>query len=220
MSSDTTPPNEAAFWNERYERPGFFFGIAPNRFLESQQDRLRAGWRALAVADGEGRNGVWLARQGLEVVSVDFSPVALEKARALAAEAGVEIATVEADLTAWSWPEAQFDLVVAIFIQFAPPGLREQIFSGMQRALRPGGLLIVQGYRPEQVNHGTGGPPWPEHMYTDRLLRDAFADLEILHLEAHDSVIQEGSGHDGLSALIDLVARRPGAADGKWRGDT
>jgi SAM-dependent methyltransferase len=210
--TDTTPPNEVAFWNERYERPGYFFGTAPNRFLESQQHRLRRGWRALAVADGEGRNGVWLARQGLEVVSVDFSPVALAKARALAAEAGVEIATVEADLHTWSWPQSQFDLVVAIFIQFAPPGPRERIFAGMKRALRPGGLLIMEGYRPEQVGRGTGGPPWPEHMYTEGLLRDAFADLEILHLEAHDSVIQEGSGHAGLSALIDLVARRPGEA--------
>lgn len=208
--TDHTSSNDVAFWNERYERPGHLFGTAPNRFLASQKHRLRAGWRALAVADGEGRNGVWLAAQGLDVVAVDFSPVALDKARQLAAARGVAIETVEADLFQWTWPEAAFDLVVAIFIQFAPPGVRERIFAGMEQALRPGGLLVLQGYRPEQVGRGTGGPPWPEHMYTEQLLRDAFADLEILHLEAHESVIEEGSGHNGLSALIDLVARRPG----------
>ena len=201
-------PPEQQRWNERFAAPGYLFGTAPNRFLASQAHRLRPGWRALALADGEGRNGVWLARQGLAVVAVDFSPVALAKARALAARAGVAVETIQADLAAFAWPEAAFDLVAAIFIQFAPPGLRARIFAGIATTLKPGGLLILQGYRPEQVDYGTGGPPHRENMYTEALLREAFGALEILHLEAHDTAIEEGVGHKGMSALIDLVARQ------------
>ena len=196
-------------WNERFSAPGYLFGTAPNRFLESQRALLKPGMRALAVADGEGRNGVWLAQQGLRVTAVDFSPVALAKARDLAAKAGVAIETVEADLAAWPWPAGAFDVVVAIFIQFAPPPLRQKFFAGMRSALVPGGLLILEGYRPEQIAYGTGGPPIAENMYTRALLESAFAGMEILHLKEYDAAIEEGSGHKGMSALIDLVARNP-----------
>jgi SAM-dependent methyltransferase len=196
-------------WNQRFSAPGYLFGTTPNRFLESQQARFKPGQRALAVADGEGRNGVWLAGLGLQVTSVDFSPVALAKARQLAERAGVAIETIEADLASWVWPAAAYDLVVAIFIQFAPPPMRKAMFVGMQAALKPGGLLVLEGYRPQQVDYGTGGPPHRENMYTKGLLESAFAELEILHLAEYDAVIEEGEGHKGLSALIDLVARKP-----------
>ena len=203
--------NEAlARWNERFSAPGYLFGTAPNRFLASQKHRLQRGQRALAVADGEGRNGVWLAEQGLAVTSVDFSPVALAKARQLAERAGVAIETIEADLGAWQWPAAAYDVVVAIFVQFAPPPMRATMFAGMRAALKAGGLLILEGYRPKQVEYGTGGPPNPENMYTRELLEAAFAGMEILHLAEYDAVIEEGSGHKGLSALIDFVARKRG----------
>jgi SAM-dependent methyltransferase len=202
-------PNDAlAHWNERFAAPGYRFGKAPNRFLESQKERLRKGQRALAVADGEGRNGVWLARQGLAVTSVDISPVGQEKARALAKEAGVSLDVVEADLATWAWPDAAYDVVAAIFIQFAPPPVRAQIFAGMKRALKPGGLLMLEGYRPKQLDYGTGGPPVAENMYTRELLEGAFGDMEWLHIAEYDAVIEEGTGHRGMSALIDLVARK------------
>lgn len=197
-----------ARWNERFSAPGYLFGTAPNRFLASQQERLRRGQRALAVADGEGRNGVWLAQQRLAVTSVDFSPVALAKARDLARRAGVTIETIEADLANWAWPAAAFDAVVAIFIQFAPPPIRAKIFAGMKSALTPGGILILEGYRPKQIEYGTGGPPHAENMYTRELLEAAFAGMEFLHLREYDAVIEEGAGHQGLSALIDFVARK------------
>jgi hypothetical protein len=98
---------------------------------------------------------------------------------------------------------------VAIFIQFADPEFRARIFAGMQQATKPGGLILLQGYRPEQIAYGTGGPPIPENLYTETLLREAFAGWTIEHLASHDSVIEEGAGHSGLSALIDLVARKP-----------
>jgi SAM-dependent methyltransferase len=197
------------FWEEKYAGEQYRFGVSPNAFLAAHVARLKPGLRALALADGEGRNGVWLARQGLEVVSVDISRRGIAKANALAAAHGVELDTRQGDLSAWDMGEAAFDVVVAIFIQFAGPDLRARLFAGIKRALRPGGLLILQGYRPEQIEYGTGGPPFAENMYTEELLRDAFGDFEIEHLESHDDVIHEGSGHDGLSALIDLTARKP-----------
>lgn len=196
-------------WNERFSSKDYLFGTAPSAFLARQRHRLRPGQTALAIADGEGRNGVWLAEQGLDVLSIDFSPVALQKARDLAASRGVNLRTQQVDLEDWAWEPERFDVVAAIFIQFARPDLRAAIFRGIKRTLTPGGLLLLQGYRPEQLRYGTGGPPHAENMYTAAILRTAFAGFEILHLEEHDSIISEGRGHHGMSALVDLVARRP-----------
>jgi 2-polyprenyl-3-methyl-5-hydroxy-6-metoxy-1,4-benzoquinol methylase len=151
----------ADFWDERYAADHYIFGTAPNVFLASQAALIRPGLRALAIADGEGRNGVWLAEQGVRVHAIDFSAAALEKARKLAAERGVELEIEQADVLAWAWPEAAYDLVVAIFIQFAPPPERERIIAGIRRTLKPGGTLILQGYTPKQIEYGTGGPPAP-----------------------------------------------------------
>ena len=113
------------------------------------------------------------------------------------------------DIASWDWGENRFDLVAAIFIQFAPPGMREHMFAHIRRCLKPGGLLLLQGYTPRQLQYGTGGPSQAENLYTEALLRKEFASMEILHLREHDDIISEGSGHSGMSALIDLVARKP-----------
>jgi SAM-dependent methyltransferase len=199
-----------SFWDERYQGETYLFGEAPNAFLARQAHRLAPGQAALAVADGEGRNGVWLAEQGLSVLSVDGSSVAQAKAARLAQARGVSLDLQHVDLAVWDWPAARFDVVAAIFIQFAGPDLRGQIFEGMKRALKPGGLILLEGYRPEQIAYGTGGPRTPENLYTEAMLREAFADVEILELAAYDAAIEEGAGHSGQSALIDLVARKPG----------
>jgi cyclopropane fatty-acyl-phospholipid synthase-like methyltransferase len=196
-------------WNERYAGEDYLFGEEPNAFLRSHAARLRPASRILAVADGEGRNGVWLAGQGHSVTSVEASPVALEKARRLAIKRGAHIDTIQADLSDWVWPREAYDCVVAIFIQFAGPELRARIFEAMIGALRSGGQLFLQGYRSEQLANGTGGPRIAENLYTERLLRDAFSALEIVELRTHDSILQEGAAHVGPSALIDLVAVRP-----------
>lgn len=197
------------FWDERYAGDTFLFGEAPNAFLARQAPRLRAGQRALAVADGEGRNGVWLAGQGLSVHAVDGSGVAQAKARRLAAARGVHLDLELADLTAWSWPVAAYDVVAGIFIQFAGPAQRARMFAGMRDALKPGGLLLLEGYRPEQLAYGTGGPSAVENLYTEPLLRTAFAGFAIAELASYDAEITEGDAHRGPSALIDLVARKP-----------
>jgi len=196
-------------WNSRFSTEDYVFGTRPNAFLEREATRLAPGSSVLAVADGEGRNGVWLAEQGHRVLAVDISEIGQAKAARLAAERGVSIDLRIADLTVWDWPTAEFDAVVAIFIQFAGPELRDTLFKKMQDAVRPGGRVLLQGYRPEQVSYGTGGPPVRDNMYDEALLRSAFAGWDIEHLAAYDAEIEEGTGHKGLSALIDLVARKP-----------
>ncbi|MDD5181273.1 MAG: class I SAM-dependent methyltransferase [Gallionellaceae bacterium] len=200
------------FWNERYSQAGedYLFGAEPNRFLSEQLHHFHPGMRVLSVADGEGRNGTWLAQQGMEVTALEISPVALAKAQRLAASHRVEINFVQADALTWQWPDAVYDAVVAIFIQFAAPAERERLFANIRHSLRPGGLLLLQGYTPRQIEYRTGGPPTAENMYNTTMLRDAFADMEILHLREHDDFISEGTGHHGMSALIDLVAAQPG----------
>lgn len=198
-----------ATWDKRYQGDDYLFGTLPNAFLASQALRLSAGQKALSVADGEGRNSVWLARQGLRVQAFDISAVGVEKARRLAAFQRVEVDYEICDVAGYAWPENAFDVVAAIFVQFADPELRGFMFEAMVRALKPGGLLLLQGYTPKQLEYKTGGPPQVEHLYTEALLRQAFAGMEILELRAHESEIEEGAQHAGMSALIDLVARKP-----------
>jgi SAM-dependent methyltransferase len=196
-------------WNARFATDRYLFGRGPNAFLASQAHRFAPGQRALCVADGEGRNSVWLAQAGLEVRAFDIAPNAVRKARALAAERGVEVLFEEADILAYRWPAAAFDVLVAVFIQFLAPAERPRVFAAMRDAVRPGGLFLLQGYRPEQVAYATGGPGKVDHMYTREWLESEFAlGWDILHLAAYDADLAEGSAHCGRSAVIDLVARR------------
>lgn len=195
-------------WKQRFAKEGYLFGETPNHFLATHAAVLPPG-RALCVADGEGRNGVWLAEQGWQVVSLDFSDVAQRKAADLAARRGVTLDLVQADVHAWEYPSSAFDLVVDIFSQFSTPPDRVRKWAGMAAALRPGGHLILQGYTPDQLRHGTGGPKDPAHLYTEDLLRSAFSGWEILLLEEVETFLDEGTGHSGPSAVIGMVARRP-----------
>jgi len=206
--TSTPPTSELERWQQRFAQPGYLFGTAPNAFLKSKAALLRKGQRALAVADGEGRNGVFLAEQGLDVLSVDYAPLAQAKAQQLAAARGVTLRTEQADMTAWPWQSEAFDVVAAIFIQFATPAERAGIFAGIKRTLKPGGLLLMQGYRPKQLEYKTGGPSNAAHLYTREMLEEAFADFATLEIVEHDSAIEEGAGHAGMSALIDLVGRK------------
>ncbi len=204
--------NELARWEARFSAPDFVFGTEPNEFLRSQAHLLPRSGKVLAVADGEGRNGVWLAQQGLDVLSIDFSPAAQAKVRALAKKRNVALRIECVDVIAWDYPENEFDVVAAIFIQFANPGERQRIFAGIRRTLKSGGLLLMQGYRPEQLNYKTGGPSAVENLYTEAMLAQEFADFADLTIRVHDSMHHEGAGHDGMAALIDLVGRKRDAA--------
>jgi SAM-dependent methyltransferase len=195
-------------WETRFSAQEYIFGTAPNAFLSAQKLRLPKTGRALAVADGEGRNGVWLAEQGLNVLSIDFSPTAQAKARALARARNVPITTELVDATTWQWPEAEFDLVALIFAQFANPTQRSAMFEGIRKTLKSGGLLLMQGYTPRQLQFGTGGPKQIENLYTRELLEREFGSFSELSIEEQEGALAEGSAHVGMSAVIDLVARK------------
>lgn len=203
-------PDARDTWNRRFQGDDFLFGTEPNAWLREHAGAWVPGHRVLCVADGEGRNSVWLAGRGLRVDAFDVSEVGVAKARALARARGVEVDYAVADVDGIDWPRDLYDGIAAVFIQFADPALRARLFARMVSALRPGGTLVLQGYTPRQLEYRTGGPPHADHLYTEEMLRSAFAMLEIVQLREYDAEVREGKGHNGRSALIGLVARRPG----------
>lgn len=195
-------------WNQRYDTETYVYGTEPAASLRAQAWRLRPGMSALVLADGEGRNGVWLAEQGLDVVSVDQSAVGLDKAQRLAASRGTTIRTVAADLTMWDWPVAAFDAVVLVFAHF-PAAIRPAIHRNAAAALKPGGLLILEAYRPSQLGKGSGGPKSIDMLYAAPDLRVDFAGMEILELLEGTVFLDEGVLHRGEGDVVRLLARRP-----------
>lgn len=201
-------PESANTWDQRYSGQDFLFGTAPNAWLARQAALLAPGMKALAIADGEGRNGVWLAQQGLLVDAFDLSAVGMAKAAELAQRHGVHLNLRVCDCDAWAWQPEAYDCVLAIFIQFADPVQRAQLFQRIVDTLKPGGILILQGYTLKQLDYKTGGPGVAEHLYTAGLVREAFAALDILDLQDYEDELHEGSRHVGRSALLGLVARK------------
>ena len=216
--STTYPPGEtvtnapffqsAETWNERYSAPGFAFGTQPNAYLSDRRALFEPGKSALAVADGEGRNSVWLAQQGLNVDAFDISPVGVAKARQLAQQASVAVNYHVDSCDGWDWQPAAYDYVVAIFVQFADPEMRRRLFANMVAALKPGGLLVLQGYTPKQLDYNTGGPGQLDHLYTEEMLTSAFSALELVDMQVYEAELDEGARHSGMSALIGMVGRK------------
>lgn len=201
-------PDAAQTWNRRFSTSDFIFGTEPNEWLREQAGLWHAGQRVLCVADGEGRNSVWLAQQALQVDAYDIAEAGVAKARGLAQAQGVSVNYVIADCDSFDHGEARYDGVAAIFVQFADPATRDRLFASIKRCLKPGGTLILQGYTPRQLDYKTGGPPVLSHLYTESLLRESFADFDILALRDYEAELTEGSQHKGQSALIGLVARK------------
>jgi cyclopropane fatty-acyl-phospholipid synthase-like methyltransferase len=200
-----------ARWNERFCRPQYVFGEAPNAYLREMSPLLAPG-RSLAVADGEGRNSVWLAERCWQVEAFDFSPFAVDKAASLTRRRGVDMAArLQLNCCSWEafeWRAGRYDNVVAIFIQFASPEEREELFKRMDATLKPGGVLLILGYGAEQLRHNTGGPGVLENLYDETLLRRSFAGYEVLDLRSYEAELDEGPGHAGRSALVGMVARK------------
>ena len=207
--------DQNSIWSKRYSDAGkdYLFGTEPNRFLARHEALLQNGGSALSIADGEGRNSVWLAGLGLKVTGVEISAVAIEKARHLAAARKAEVEFIQADMLATSFPptdlQGAFDWVIGIFIQFVGPQGRDRQFEVMKRLTRPGGHILLLGYTPKQLEYGTGGPSAIENLYTEDMLRAAFANWDIEELVEYEDTIAEGTGHLGRSALIGMVARKP-----------
>lgn len=195
-------------WEERFATPDYLFGTEPAEFVCREAVRLAPRSDVLCLADGEGRNSVYLAGLGHRVVAMEMAPSAIAKARALAAARGLTVDIQQADIATWDWKPDQYDAIFAVFIQFAPPSLRDAIFAGMIRTLRPGGLVFLHGYTPKQLEFGTGGPKVIENLYTSELLAKSFDGLRIEHMLTYEAELDEGTAHHGRSALIDLIARK------------
>jgi cyclopropane fatty-acyl-phospholipid synthase-like methyltransferase len=150
-----------------------------------------------------------MAKLGLQVDAFDISPVGIEKAKKLAQQEGVDVNFSIHSIEDYPWTTGDYDAVVAIFIQFADPDTRATLFNRMKSALKPDGTILLQGYTPKQLDYKTGGPPNLDHLYTEALLREAFGDLDIAELRAYEDVLTEGTQHQGQSALIGMVARKP-----------
>ena len=203
----TTFNNPLDTWNRRFSTPQYIFGETPNVYLQRQGARLKPG-SALSVADGEGRNGVWLAEQGLQVDAFDFSPLALDKARNLAQRRHQNVHWQCSDWQSFGWKPAHYDNVVGIFFQFANPDDRAALFAQMDASLKPGGVLIIQGYSHAQLQYNTSGPGKLDHLYDEQLMRASFPQYELLDLQTYEEQIDEGTAHAGMSGLLGMTARK------------
>jgi len=195
------------FWQARYSEPGLAYGLKPNGFLQQQAHRLPPGSKVLVVGDGEGRNGVWLAQQGMQVTTVDYAQAGVDRALALASESKVEINAICADLNDWSWPQTEFDVVISIYLHF-PSALRPQMHQRMLVALKPGGQLILEAFNKDQLNYSSGGPPVADALFSAELLAQDFASTNMTLCQESVVELNEGKYHVGPGAVVRLLATR------------
>lgn len=197
-------------WDDRYSASRNLFGDDPSPLLSEFRTHFLPGMKALAIGDGEGRNGVWLARQGLDVLSIDLSAVALGRARRRAQECGVSLRTLQADILDWDWPADAFDLVTLIFVHL-PAEQKQRLHAAIRRALKPGGLILLEAFHRDQIDRGSGGPSDPDLLYTLAGIEDDFSGFEVLkHARIETEVVLDGESR-GMGSALHFVARRPTA---------
>lgn len=194
-------------WDQRYGEEGFAYGSEPNDFLRAEAHRLAPGSHVLCLAEGEGRNAVFLASLGHKVHAVDLSSVGLAKARALADARGVILTTEVADLSTYEPGRACWDAVVSIWAHL-PPEARRELHERVVEAMVPGGLLLLEAYTPDQLALGTGGPRDAAMTMTPDGLRAELPGLVFERLEAVERDVHEGRYHQGRSAVVQVVARK------------
>ncbi len=206
---------EGELWDMRYSDAGFTFGEQPNAWLAAQRPQFKVGQRALVPGDGEGRNGVWLAELGLNVTTVDASRIGVHKANMLAAERGVTIDAHVADLTTWDWPTESYDVVAAIYLHW-PDEIRTEMHARMIDALKPGGVLILEGYSLRQLVFraagSVGGPSDSGLLFDPDDIAIDFLALDVEHLEEERVILDEGKRHRGASSVVRMIARKPSLA--------
>ncbi len=193
-------------WDKRYNKEDYVYGTEPNDFLMSQLDQLPSG-RVLCLAEGEGRNAVWLAEQGLDVTAVDSSEVGLRKARKLAEKKSVAITTLQTDLKDFEIGHAHWDLIVSIFAHL-PSELRKKVHNACIAGLRSGGMMLLEAYTPRQLEYKTGGPPSADMMMDSQLLQNELNGLEFVYLQECIREIHEGELHKGKGAVVQMLARK------------
>lgn len=201
------PKTDFTPWDERYSAEGFFYGSEPNDFLRSQAGRIRPRGDVLCLAEGEGRNAVFLAAQGLNVTAVDGAQAGLTKLKSLAAQKHTSVETVCADLADFDMGLEKWDAIVSVWCHL-PQALRADVHARVVKALKPGGVFILEAYTPRQLQFKTGGPPVVELLMTLEALKTELAGMDFLHGTEIDRMIHEGRGHEGQSAVVQIVARR------------
>jgi SAM-dependent methyltransferase len=201
------PTTPADFWNERYAADGFAYGTAPNDFLAAQEWILTTPGPALCLAEGEGRNAVWLAQRGYQVTAVDLSEVGLAKARRMAEERGVTLATTVADLAHFPIEPNRYHVIVSIWCH-VPPAVRAPLHRRVVRGLAPGGFFILEAYTPDQLQRNTGGPRDAQLLMSLSALRDELAGLRLLFARETTRHVVEGPHHTGEADVLQILAQK------------
>lgn len=196
------------FWDTRYREKEYVYGVSPNDFLRGHAALFKPGDHVLSLAEGEGRNAVFLAQQGCQVRGVDFSTEGRDKALRLAHKQGVNIDYDVADLTQYEMGEARWDGIVSIFCHLVDR-VRPALYRSIKRGLKPGGVFLLESYNKKQLEYDTGGPRDAAHLPSLEELKDAFDDFEIILAQEIEREIQEGPYHHGLGSVTQFIARRP-----------
>lgn len=194
-------------WDERYRSETYYYGTEPNDFLKEVESEFPRGARILCLAEGEGRNAVFLASRGHQVTAVDGSRVGLEKLRMLAQSRDVEVECVHADLADYEIGEQKWDAIVSIWCHLPLP-LRQRVHSASVQGLKSGGLFVLEAYRPEQLEYKTGGPSVVELLMKLADLRKELSPLAMKITEEKIRDVQEGQGHHGPSAVVQILAQK------------
>jgi SAM-dependent methyltransferase len=193
-------------WDERYSAEEYAYGTKPNNFLEANFSSIPKG-KVLSLAEGEGRNAVFLAQQGYSVTAVDASLVGLNKARKLAEDNGVVIEFIQADLADYDLGENQWDGIVSIFCPL-PSSVRKHLYKKVVAGLKPNGVFLIEAYTPEQLKHGTGGGNSVDVMQSQESLSIELAGLKFQHLIELEREIIEGIYHTGIGAVVQAIASK------------
>ena len=196
-----------SIWDERYSTQDYLFGEEPNDFLKNAVQHIPQNGRVLCLGEGEGRNAVFLAKQGLQVTALDISAVGLKKTRGLADKNHVEVLTVQADLENYALGEEKWDAVVSIWCHL-PSSLRKKVHAQIHKALKHNGVFIIEAYSPEQLHNNTGGPKNPDLLASLEMLKADLSSLNLVIASAVNRDVQEGTGHCGMSSTLQLVARK------------
>lgn len=195
-------------WDARFQTDNYVYGKEPNHFLADFQKKINVSGDALAIAEGEGRNAVYLAEQGMRVTTWDFAESGIKKTNKLAKERGVEVSTELLDLNEAKWSEAKWDEIVCIFGHF-PSKLRERTLQGVKKAIKPDGYFLTEVYSPYQIPYKSGGPKDPDFLYKPEEFFKTFADWRIVHLFMGEVTRHEGELHNGLAHVIQFVGQKP-----------
>lgn len=195
------------FWNERYSENGFAYGIHANDFLIENYHIFKPGGRILCLAEGEGRNAIFLAKQGFDVCAVDQSEVGINKLNNWATKENVKIDTVLADLIEYGFGESKWDGIISIFGHL-PPALRAKVHHGIIKSLKVGGLYLCEGYTVEQLKFGTGGPKDSQLFLSKEIIEEELKELKVIKLETKERLINEGKYHQGMSAVVQFIGKK------------